>query len=44
MAMGSLMYLTLFRAVEAFVALKINIVQDVDIGRTTHDVEFAKGA
>jgi hypothetical protein len=34
------MYLTPFRAVETFAALKINIMQDVDIGRTNVSAEY----
>jgi len=36
------MYLMPFRAVQIFFAMKINITQDVDIGRTTPDVEVWK--
>jgi len=32
----------MFRAIEVFVALKINILQDVDIGKMTSDVEVWK--
>jgi hypothetical protein len=41
-SMVSSMYLMPFRAVEVFVALKINISEDVDIGRTIPDVKIRK--